>query len=438
MQQLQDELQRKQENFQALNTMLIQNEDYLNRSADFLVAEQRIRDMSDADLQNPALFRNATPIEALLRSQQSLMRSIMHLTQEVSHYRAPDAAAVDEAAPAPPEEVGKWSRFGRWVSKKAKAFVNFFKTSSSEETVETTTVQPQQQQVRAPVADPYVPDPPGVLTMQQNLSMLYTTVVDSRTHEVRKPAYGPDEPEFQADKRYLTDSKMKKMQEHGARATDGNFLAVHSQPALVPIRMEMKEMSIALDEDGFDYMTAVQGTTQKADLFVLNSITAVSTSPAIATLVAKSLQSLLHHLDEEGYQDYVRTIYEAAGKDLVDYSVKNTSITEADIDDHVLRVLPTRGMAPFLPAMSHRPEGMSEEQLKARHTFYLQADKMYAGFSSLLKLPPDKVPETIQPIMHLIQALRDKLSAIGKDMCRERLEVLRQDHTIARADMLRR
>ena len=319
------------------------------------------------------------------------------------------APPPDLQAAAPVQVLSRGQRIKRWFKR------TFSRKSSASTPAQAAPVQ------AAPVQAQGAPtqasgDCTAVIPMITNLQ------VASRVSEVKR--FGkPDNPDPDTPDTVVTRREIQGMREGGARGADGKFLAQRNIPLFAATLSQTEDMFQALEQTpGFDFATAVQG--MKAYSIGVGD---VQVNQASVAMVARAMEMMQDYLQSDHMQEYIRILYDGVGNVLVD-NVKHKQgpdamPTDADFDDHIMEILPTRGLDCF------RSQCIKQGIAPENRTFALQCSKLMSKMSHVEKFcatsTDAEAVAMLQPIVARFHALRAQVSQIGAGVRAQRLADMR-------------
>lgn len=301
----------------------------------------------------------------------------------------PEAPPEPEVQQAPQvQRVSKWQRVKNW-----------FKRNLTR----------QRHPAGGPPPAPEAPTAAPVQEIQRDcktvIPAIQATQVNSHVGDVQRfQKANPD------DVGIVTPEELAAMQKNGARGSDGQFLARRNVPVVAPILEQTKELFDNLKTGGFDFDTAISGMRE-----LEIGVGYVNVNEATVAMVTKAMGMWNEYLENEHVQEYITMLYESVGqvlKDNVKTERGNDAIpNDADFDNHIMEILPTRGLECF------RGQVMLSDISASNRKFATECSKLMSKMSHVEKfLSRNNDPsaaELLQPMIAQYHILKDKISQIG-------------------------
>ena len=345
---------------------------------------------------------------ALVMGQLNIEARIRRLEEEAAQepqvIAVPPAQIVQPPAetPPPPEaaQAAPQQQRSRWQRVK-----NWFKRTFSRNREE-------------PSAGGPPPEPaPEPVQVQRDcrtvIPAIEATPVTSHVGEVQRfQKANSDDPGI------VTPEEMRAMQHAGARGSDGQFLARRNVPVVTPIAEQARELFQNLEANGFDFQTALSGMKE-----CQIAVGYVKVNAASVSMVVRGMKMWDEYLENEHVQEYFTMIYQSVG-DVLKNNVKKARgddafPTDEEFDDHVMEILPTRGLECF------RNQIMSRDASLNSRNFAKECSKLMSKMAHVENFcagcdDPDTVA-MLQPMIQQYHILKQKISQIGAPMRAQRL-----------------
>ena len=339
-------------------------------------------------------------IEARIRRLENLavgQNLVANVPEENIVAQPVNAPVIQEVQQAPVQQVSRWQKVKNW-------FKNLFSRNRqgapTAQGASTTQEEPVQQQEK-----------------QNVLQAIETTQVNSHVNEVQRfEKANPD------DAGIVTAEELKVMQKKGVRGGDGDFITKRAQGLLNPILAQIKELFDNLNSSGFDFDAAV---SEMKDIQV--GIGLIKVNEATVTMTKRAIHMWNEYLENEHIQEYISMLYESVGQVLVD-NVRdekeddNAIPNEQDFDDHIMEIMPTRGLECF------RNQAIRADISGSNRVLATQCSKLMSKMSHVEKdineIGDPTVVNMLQPVIEEYRILKSKISKIGAPMRAKRLKAI--------------
>lgn len=344
---------------------------------------------------------------AMALAQISIEKRIAEIQEEVDENTFVEIPLNDEPPVDAPQPAGVLTRLKNWFK---KLFA------------------------REPAREEPPPPPPREESRLERLekqkimaNLIGQLTVESRAGEVRKmerpQGSGPDDPP-------VTKEELETLRKHGIRSSGGNFLLKRYGPVFNPVRDEVEEFAGKMEQYGFNYALANEGLVKRDQ-----GMGQVVFNVATAAMVKKGMELLVHHLETEGVQEYMRLVYDGTG-DVLNRLVKGSEpITREQLDEHVMSVSFTRGLDPFfeqftrITGQARQTGGVLSPEQEAKREFFKNASilfsKMEIIYQDYLKAGSlEALPPEFRDLIEPYEKLRRKISEIGRETGEARLDAI--------------
>ena len=245
---------------------------------------------------------------------------------------------------------------------------------------------------------------------------IQATQVNSHVGDVRRfEKANPD------DTGIATPAELAAMQKIGVRGNDGQFFAKRALPVVAPMLEQTKELFDNLTAGEFDFDTALSGMRRLAI-----GVGDVSVNEATVAMVTKAMGMWNEYLENEHVQEYITMLYESVGQVLKD-NVKTERGNDAlpnddDFDNHIMEILPTRGLECFRGQFSRN--GISDSNRRFATVCAVLMSKMAHVENFLDRNNDPAAAELLQPMVAQYHILKSKISQIGAPMRAIRLNAI--------------
>lgn len=397
------------EEYKQINEEVIQRgaEDYAQRIEMMRQIQQRDPSFSNFDFADK-MGMGGDPAMAVMLGQLNIEARIRALeaqaAQEAAVVQVPpqQIVAPPPAVQPPAQKQSLGRRLKNWFKRTFSR-----KAADAPAPVQAAPVQAQNAQAQ------------GTGDCSPALPFIDQVQVASRVGEVRR-FQKPSNPDPDAPDALVTREEMDGMRVFGARATPGNFLARRSAPVFGPSKAEVGDMFKSLRETpGFSFDTAVEGMKRYDNV----GMGALEANEAVIAMAAKSLEMMQGYMQTAPMQEYIRLIYSSVEKVLLDNVKKargpGALPNDADFDEHILQILPTRGLDCFNEHIMAPGISASEQR------FALYCSKMVSKIAQVEKLCASAndpaVTAMFQPLLVQLQATKAVISQIGAQVRAQRL-----------------
>lgn len=299
-------------------------------------------------------------------------------------------SVIQEVEMAPVQQVSKWQKVKNW-------FKGLFNRNR-------------------PTA-PATQEVPAHQNKQKVIQDIETTQINSHVGEVQRfEKANPD------DAGIVTAEELKAMQKKGARGGDGNFITKRAQRLLNPTLVQIKELFDNLSSNGFDFDAAVTDMKE-----VQVGIGLMKVNEATVAMTKRAIHMWNEYLENEHIQEYISMLYESVGQVLVD-NVRDEKEdddaipNEEDFDNHIMELMPTRGLECF------RNQAIRADISDSNRVLATQCSKLMSKMSHVEKeineIGDPAVVSMLQPVIEEYRILKSKISKIGAPMRVKRLKAI--------------
>ena len=418
LQKAREELELFKQNVQE--DTRIDMEDYTRRLADLRIGQQSDPSFDKMDLSRTMGIGGDSAV-AMMFGQLNIEARIQALEAQAAREAAmvqvpPQQIVAPPAGAAPPPDVQAAPVQKLGLGRRIK---NWFKRTFSHKTADAPApVQAAPVQVQANPVQVQDDQAQGTGDCSPAIPFIDQVQVPSRLGEVQR-FQKPSNPDPDAPDAIVTRAELEMMRQSGARGADGDFLANRALPMFAPAMNEIKDKFEALEQTpGFSFDTAVQG------MKTFNiGVGIVKVNEATVAMASKALEMMQQYLQTGHIQEYIRMIYASVDKVLVD-NVKSARgpdalPNDADFDDHVMQILPTRGLDCF------RSQSIRADTSRGNRTFAIECSKLMCKMAHVEKFcASSSDPEVValfQPLITQIHALEAIISQIGAQVRAARL-----------------
>ena len=297
-------------------------------------------------------------------------------------------SVIQEVEMAPVQQVSKWQKVKNW-------FKGLFNRSTA----------------------PATQEAPAHQNKQKVIQDIETTQINSHVGEVQRfEKANPD------DAGIVTAEELKAMQKKGARGGDGNFITKRAQKLLNPTLVQTKELFDNLSSNGFDFDAAVTDMKE-----VQVGIGLLKVNEATVAMTKRAIHMWNEYLENEHIQEYISMLYESVGQVLVD-NVRDEKEdddaipNEEDFDNHIMELMPTRGLECF------RNQAIRADISDSNRVLATQCSKLMSKMSHVEKeineIGDPAVVSMLQPVIEEYRILKSKISKIGAPMRVKRLKAI--------------
>lgn len=340
-----------------------------------------------------AMVMGQLNIEARIRNLENLaVQQNLTVTVPAENIVAQpvNVPVIQEVQQAPVQQVSKWQKVKNWFK---GLFTRNRPTASA------------------------TPEAPAHQDKQRVIQDIETTQVNSHVGEVQRfEKANPD------DAGIVTAEELKVMQKKGVRGGDGDFITNRAKNLLKPTLVQTKELFDKLSSSGFDFDAAVTDMKE-----VQVGIGLMKVNEATVAMTKRAIHMWNEYLENEHIQEYISMLYESVGQVLVD-NVRdekeddNAIPNETDFDDHIMEIMPTRGLECF------RNQAIRADISDSNRVLATQCSKLMSKMSHVEKdineIGDPEVVNMLQPVIEEYRILKSKISKIGAPMRAKRLKAI--------------
>ena len=371
-------------------------------------AQQRDPNLGDLNLGNRAAFGMGEDVSlAMAMGQLSIETRIRALEAQAAREAAMVQVPPQQIVAPPPAVQPPAQKLG--LGRRIK---NWFKRTFSRKAAD----------APAPVQAAPVQVQAAPVQVDQDCTAMVPIIdqvqVASRVGEIQR--FGkPSNPDPDAPDAIATREEIRKVQKHGARGAEGKYLAERGGPLFAPAMDQVMDMFQALEQTpGFSFAAALSDMKN----FSIG-VGDVQVNEATIAMTTKAIDMMREYMQNDHMKEYIRLIYQGVGNVLVD-NVHNARgpdamPNDADFDEHVMQILPTRGLESFRDQCT-KP-GISTDNKR----FALQCSKLMSKMSHVVKFcstcSDADTLALFQPMLTAVHALMDTISQIGAQVRAQRL-----------------